>query len=163
MERPHPSDLPWLDRLAIHIPGYGGYIDRGHRRSADQVLRDVVAQRLQSARSHIELAIRQCVDRGAVTHIEGLDRIARHLDRVADRVRSAGSGTDRFYAVGDLPPDKADPIHHADLRLFELADALSHQFNDPDPDHDRLAHFEKGLTELEHHLDQRAMMLQNVP
>src|SRR4051794_5902984 len=97
-----PPNLPWLDRLAMSIPGYGGYLQRAQRRSADPALRDAIAPTPWAAHRQIELATRQCVDRNALSEIGALERVGRHLDRVMDRVRSAGSGDDSFYRADEL-------------------------------------------------------------
>jgi len=162
MHEQHPSQLPWLDRMAVHIPGYGGYLRRGHRRAADQALRDAIARQLRAVKTHLEQATLQCLDRQALTEINALERVGRHLDRVAERVHSAGSGSDTFYQAGDLPPDKADPLHAADLELYQLADAVARRFELPDNNHDRLAEIEAGLRQIEVRLDQRALMLQGI-
>lgn len=156
----HPSDLPWLDRLAIRIPGYGGYARRANRRSADQALRDAIAHRLAGLRTNLEEAIRQCLDRGALTEIGALERVAAHLDRVAARVHSAGSGTDAFYGADDLDASKSDPLHALDLALFDRADALAARFHAPGPD--LLAQTEADLEAFEEKLDERTLLLQGI-
>jgi hypothetical protein len=162
MHEQTPRNLPWLDRLTMHIPGYGGYQERANRRAADRALRDAIAQRLGTARTHIEAAIRACIDRQALTQINALERAGRHLDRIADRLRSAGSGTDHFYQADHIDPAKTDTLHSLDLALFERADVLAQRFELPDDDHDRLANFEAGLNDFEQKLDQRAMLLQGI-
>ena len=162
MHEQQARNLPWLDRLAMWIPGYGGYLKRSERRSADRMLRDAIANRLTQLKSHLEGAVRDCLDREALSEINALDRIGRHVEKIQARIRSAGSGTDDFYKAGDLTPSKADPLHAADLALFERADALATEFDRPDEAHDRLARIEAGLRDLESTLDQRAMLLQGI-
>lgn len=155
-----PSDLPWLDRLAIRIPGYGGYTKRANRRSADQALRDAISRRLAGLRTNLESAIRACLDRGALSEIGALERVAAHLDRVAARVHAAGSGTDAFYGADDLESTKADPLHALDMALFEKADALASRFDQAGAD--LLAQTEANLREFEAKLDERALLLQGI-
>jgi hypothetical protein len=157
-----PRNLPWLDRLTAYIPGYGGYQDRANRRAADQALRDAIAARLGSFRSEVERAMRECINREALTELNALERIQRHVDRIASRLHSAGSGTDAFYRAADLAADKADSLHAVDLALFDRADGLSKRFEEPDTHHNRLALIEKDLDEFERKLDERALMLQGI-
>lgn len=192
MHEQRPRNLPWLDRLAVHIPGYGGYLDRGNRRAADRALRDAIAKRLSEARARLEEAIRRCIERdklGIVPEMEGLERegapplkelnaqarerhqlltevsalerVERHLDRVAERVRSTGSGTDDFYTA-HIEVQKADSLHAFDLELFERAEGLVRRFDAPDTDHDFLASVEAELREFEKKLDERALLLQGI-
>jgi hypothetical protein len=162
MHDQHPRNLPWLDRLTAHIPGYGGYQDRANRRAADQALRDTIAARLTDFKREVERAMKECVARGALTEINALERIVQQVERATRRLHAAGSGTDAFYGAGHLPTEKADPLHALDLALFDRADALRKRFEEPDTHHDRLALVEADLDEFERKLDERAMMLQGI-
>jgi hypothetical protein len=154
--------LSLLDRLAAWVPGYGGYLDRGNRRADDRMLREAVGKRLGVGRAKIEEAIRQCVDRGALTEITGLERLLKHLDRVVERVRSAGSGNDSFWQAGHFEVGKLDPLVAIDLALFDRADGFIAAFDTPDADHNRLARLEGELAEFDSKLDERALTLQNI-
>jgi hypothetical protein len=189
MHEQTPRNLPWLDRLAVYIPGYGGYLDRGNRRAADRALRDAIARRLADARNRIEQAISACADRNSLGPIGGLEwlgqegprsqaklseedegrrpmlsevssleRVRSHIDRIAARLQSAGSGTDAFYSTRNLDAAKAESLHSADLALFELADSLVQRF-DTSSGHDFLANLEADLNHFEQKLDERTNLL----
>jgi hypothetical protein len=157
-----PKNLPWLDRLTVRIPGYGGYLDRANRRADDRMLREAVARRLAEGRARIDEAIRQCVDRGALSEINALERIQKHVDRVVERLRAAGSGTDEFWQAGHFEVGKADPLQALDLTLFDRADAFIADFDAPDLDHNRLVKLEADLLEFDRKLDERALTLQKI-
>jgi hypothetical protein len=163
MHEQRPRNLPWLEQLAVHIPGYGGYLERGNRHAADRALRDAIAKRLGVLRARLEQAIRGCVARGALTEVTSLQRVEQHLDRIIQRIRAAGSGTDAFYQHAELKAAEADSLHAFDLALLERAEALVQQFDgDPDLHHDFLANFEAELSQLDQKLDERAMRLQGI-
>jgi hypothetical protein len=162
MHEHHHRNLPWLDRLTIAIPGYGGYQERANRRAADRALRDAIATRLGSVRVGLERLIHACVDRGALTEVNSLERVERHLDRLIQRVRSAGSGTDAFYEAATLDKSKVDTLHALDHILYERALDLARRLVLPDTSHDFLAHVEADLAAFEQQLDERALMLQGI-
>jgi hypothetical protein len=162
MHEQQPQNLPWLDRLTTHIPGYGGYQVRGQRRAAERALRDAIAARLDRLKAHIDESIRQCVDRGALTEISALEGLQRHMGRLAERIRAAGSGTDHFYSTEELSADKANPIYAIDLALFEKADVVARVFDGADTTHDRLAHVKECLNDIGKTLDERAMLIQGI-
>jgi hypothetical protein len=157
-----PRTLPWLERLALYIPGYGGYLDRGNRRSADKALRDAIAGKLGGLRKGIEGAIRACIDRGALSEINALERSRQQVDRIASRLQSAGSGTDDFYGAGALDAAKADPLHALDHQLYTRSEDLAAWFDRKDDSPDLLANLEAGLDEFEKKLDERALLLQGI-
>ncbi|HEV3122317.1 MAG TPA: hypothetical protein VGY53_10455 [Isosphaeraceae bacterium] len=188
-----PRNLPWLEQLAIHIPGYGSYLDRGNRRAADRALRDTIAQRLGLARDKIQELIRsymsrdpsgpsgslkgmepletnlagmmdpaEAMHRQKLSEVGVLERIERHIDRAAQRLRAAGSGTDNFYSAPDLQASEADTLHAFDLALFERALAILDRFDAPDVNHDFLAELEADIYQFEKKLDERALLLQGI-
>jgi hypothetical protein len=162
MHEQKPRNLPWLDRLTAVIPGYGGYQTRANRRAADRALRDAIATRLTGFKTKVEQAVQDCIRHGALTEIAALERVLNRLDRIIGRVRSAGSGTDEFYSASDLESAKADPLHAADVALFDRAVELQQHFELPDFHHDRLPRIDSELDELERKLDERALLLQGI-
>jgi hypothetical protein len=193
MHEQKPRNLPWLDLMAIRLPGYGGYLDRGNRRAADRALRDAIAKRLQEAQVLIDKAIRSCMDQDALgiqpeikgleqegvkalqeisapererhqllTEVRSLERVRQHLERVLNRVKAAGSGTDDFYRSDRLDAPKADALHAFDLELFDRSDAIVRRFHEADLKHDFLADVESDLTEFEQKLDDRTRLLQGI-
>src|SRR5207245_8124949 len=77
-----------------------------------------------------------------LTEVSALERVRTHIDRLATRVRSAGSGTDTFYTAGRLDAAKADTLHAFDMQLYERAKSMKDRFDAPDTDHNFLAHLE---------------------
>jgi hypothetical protein len=157
MVQQSPRERSLLDRLIGLIPGYGGYIARADRRASDKLLRDAVADRLRVVHSSLDEAIRAAVDRGALDQITPLERSRQRLDRIADRIRAAGSGTDKFWQT-PLDDSKADTLHGYDLRLYERADNLAKLIGDPAT----LANLDAELDLLDQALDQRALLLQGL-
>jgi hypothetical protein len=162
MKEPHPSHLPWLDRLTTRVPGYGGYQSRAQRRSAAFALRDALDRRLSALKTQIRQAIHSCLHREATTEIAALERIDLHIDRVQERVRGLGSRLNEFYDAPDLHPTEVDPLHAIDHDVLEHAEELAHAFEKPDLDHNRLAEIEAGLNLVERKLDDRALLMRSI-
>jgi hypothetical protein len=152
------SNLPWLDRLGLHVPGYKGYESAAQRREADRALREAIAKRLSAARVPLDAAIKRCEVREAVTERASLERIEGHLDRVIQRVRSASSGVESFYEAGSFRPSKADSLHALDHAMLELADELVASISSSRMGHDWLAHIEERLVNFDKRLDARALV-----
>lgn len=151
-------NLPWLDRLNIHVPGFPGYQSAAQRREADQALREAIARRLTHAREPIEFAIRRCEQREALTEKASLQRIELHLDRITQRVRSGSSGIEPFYQAPTFRPAKADSLHALDHAMLDLADELVALLSSTHVGHDWLAHVEERLVNLDKRLDARALV-----
>lgn len=156
------SNLPWLDRLTMAVPGYGGYEARARRREAAFALRDAMLRRLNALRGLIEKAKQQCDRHEATSEIGALDRLEQNLDRLIARVQGLGTRYDTFYTAPDLDASKVNPIHGIDLALVNKAEEMLRHFEHPDMSHNLLAHVQSDLTTFEVMLDGRALMLQGV-
>jgi uncharacterized lipoprotein len=152
--------LPWLERLAVSLPGYGGYRSPTARRQADHVLREAIAHRLEQARRVLDQAIHDCRARGAESEVAALNRINTHLDAVHARVRAASGGVDPFFGAGEFRSAKADALHAIDHALLDLSDEFVALVRRGDPDHDWLAKVEQRLHRIEMRLDDRARIHQ---
>jgi len=153
----HPyHTLPWLERLSVHVAGYQDSLDRGDRRGADRAIRAEVLRRLGQMHSRLEGAVRDCLRREATSFLPVLERTLAHLDRVIDRIRANDSRIETSYDEARIDPAKAAFLHEAHLAVFQQADALLKHFDEPDLHHDRLAHVEADLQELERRLDEKA-------
>jgi hypothetical protein len=159
MDAHHPyHTLPWLGRLTVSVAGYEESLKRGDRRAADRTLRMAVLHRLQAMHARLEEAVRQCRAREAMTHIPTLERILSHLDRVIERIRASGTEIEASYEEQQVGPERAGFLHAAHLAIFEQAELLVKHFDEPDFHHDRLAHLEADLQELERRLDEKAQI-----
>jgi len=155
----HPyHSLPWLGRLTIQVAGYEDSIKRGDRRGADRALRKAILHRLMAMHTRLDEAIRQCVLKEALRHVATLERILLHLDRVIERVRASDTRIEVSYDESKIGSERSSFLHAAHLAMFEQAEALVKHFDEPDFHHDRLAHLEADLQELERMLDEKAMI-----
>jgi hypothetical protein len=153
-----PKPVPIIEKLAKSIPGYGGYLERGTRRSADQALREAIAGQLTGPRAAVERLIRERTKAGDLDAIDPLDRTARRLESLAQSLRAARSGIDAFYGAGRLDDPKADTLHTLDLALFERVDELKTMAGVAEFD----GQIDKYLGDLEAKLAERGLLLQGI-
>lgn len=162
MAHTKPHNLAWLDRMAMSVPGYGGYSTRETRQAAAFALGDAINRHLEALARELEHARIRCREHEAHSEIHAVERLEQHVARIVARVQGLGTRYDHFYKAPDLDPRRVDPIHQIDLALVARAEHLAHAFEIPDGDHNRLAAIEAELSELEGMLDGRALMIQGV-
>jgi hypothetical protein len=160
----HPyHNLPWLERLTVHVPGYDESLRRGDRRTADRTLRRAIIHRLEGMHARLDEAVNQLLNREAPpSHVATLERIVGHIDRVIGRIRATDVRIESSYDEAKVGSEKAGFLHAVHLALFEQAEALVRHFEEPDFHHDRLAHLEADLEELERRLDEKALIYQKL-
>jgi hypothetical protein len=92
-----------LGKLLEKIPGLDGYLEKGRRREADQLLRDTISARLEQARmdlGNVQAELGRDIVK-AMDHAEPLGRVDTGLRGLAGKIKDAPQG----YA-GFLMPSK---------------------------------------------------------
>jgi hypothetical protein len=158
MREQTPRPVSIIEKLAKYVPGYGGYLERGTRRSADQALREAIAGRLIGPKIVVERLIRDRTRAGDLDAIDPFDRTVRRIEKLSQSLRAAGSGIDAFYGAGRLDDPKADTLHTVDLALFERVDELTSMSAVPEFD----GQIDKYLGDIEAKLAERGLLLQGI-
>lgn len=157
-----PGNLPWLDRLTMSVPGYGGYVSQKSRRAAAFALRDAILRRLTGMREGLETAKKSCENLNVHTGVASLNRVEEHLELIIERVQGLGTRVEDFYESPDFENERLAPIYGADLALLNQTDKLLRHFEHPEATHNMLADLEGDLREFEAMLDGRALMLRGL-
>jgi hypothetical protein len=127
-EREGDQAVGWaerLERLARLVPGVGAYQDREGMREADKQVRVYLAGQLHSLLRELEPAQRRLADAGRLERLPSLDRIARRLSTLADRIRYASYGFAGVFAAQKIREPELAALHGFDLRLVESLPELS--------------------------------------
>ncbi len=157
-----PKNLPWLDRLNVHIPGYPGYQQQAERRGADRAIRDAIANRLTKAETNVTNAIQQCIERQAEREVGVLQVFQHELQRLTARVQRAGS-PEEFFTAAEFDSARADALHALDHALLDRSDVLVELTHHQSLGHDWLARLKGELETFERKLDARALLFQHLP
>jgi succinate dehydrogenase flavin-adding protein (antitoxin of CptAB toxin-antitoxin module) len=113
-----------LERLARLVPGVGAYQDREGMREADKQVRAYLADQLHGLMRELEPAERRLADIGRTERLPSLDRIARQLATLADRIRHASYGFAGVFAGRKVREPELAALHGFDVRLAESLPAL---------------------------------------
>ncbi len=109
-----------LQKLAEAVPGFSGYLERERRRGADKLLREHLADDIDSAGERIERIATRWTNAGRTSALSQLDALAGRLRRAGDRLRHADYG---YSGVFDLVK-----IDEADLQRFYEYDLALNDF-----------------------------------
>ena len=112
-----------LERLARLIPGLGRYQDREGLRETDKRVRAHLAELLVDLSRTVEEAQRRLTEANRLDRLPALDRVARLLNTLADRIRFASYGFAGVFDLHKIRERELATIHRFDLRLVE---AVSH-------------------------------------
>ncbi len=155
------SERGKLKELLLKIPGFKGYIELEDRRTADKMLREVIADRYQEQVDRLSEIQTDFVDRGDLAYVDDLEAVVVKLRTFIDRIRHAAYGYSSFFSVIKIDAEKLDKIYDYDYALLSgaerMADALVNleSIEDPEQLKDFISDLKKQAQEVVKKADQR--------
>jgi len=116
-----------LGDLLSKVPGLSGYMERGRRRDADQILRDTIAKRLEEIRLrlsnvHHELS-RDIVL--AMRYAEDLGRADNRLMGLIGKIEDAPQGYAGFFDAIKVKEEDLARVYRFDEQMLNNVDQIS--------------------------------------
>lgn len=113
-----------LERLARLIPGIGRYQDREGLRETDKKVRVHLADLLAELTRTVEGAERRLTEANRLERLPGIDRVARLLNTLADRIRYASYGFAGVFDLHKIRERELAAMHRFDVGLVEAIAGL---------------------------------------
>jgi hypothetical protein len=158
-----------LERLARLIPGVGRYQDREGLRETDKRVRVHLAELLAELSRMVEGAERRLTEANRLDRLPALDRVARLLNTLADRIRFAAYGFAGVFDIHKIRERELAAMHRFDLGLVEAVSrlrgsvqALAEKATDDAAFPQALQAVEAGLQEFERTLGERERLLRGL-
>ena len=116
-----------LERLATHIPGFRGYVDREARREADKLLREHGAKRLE----RVVRELHEVAARSALDELDDLQELLNDVEKLRAELRFADRGYSGFFDEVKLDSASAlDAVYERDERIVEQVEQIAAQVAD---------------------------------
>jgi methyl-accepting chemotaxis protein len=119
-----------LKELLLKIPGFKGYIKMEDRRTADQLVRDVVADRFQEQLDHLTGVMTEFVDRGDLEYMDKLEGVAVKIRTFIDKIRHAVYGYSGFFDAIRIDESKLERLYAYDQALLDGIDQIGETLED---------------------------------
>lgn len=111
-------------KLASHVPGFNGYIERQNRRAADKLLRESVAARFEELWKRTSNVQTDMVNEGMIELMDDMEQAAIKLRTFADKVRTASYGYSGFFDAVKINESELAQLYQFDLAFFDVADQI---------------------------------------
>ena len=111
-------------KLASHIPGFGGYVDRQNRRDADKLLRDTVARRFDEQWKRTSQLQEDMVGSGMIAYVDDMEKAAIQLRTFIDRISTAPRGYSGLFDAVKINEKELEAIYQFDAAFFDLAEQI---------------------------------------
>lgn len=115
-----------LGKLLEKIPGLSGYMEKGRRREADQLLRETISSRLEQSRvqlGNVQAELSRDIIK-AMDHAEPLGRVDTGLRGLAGKIKDAPQGYAGFFDAVKVKEDDLARIYAFDEKMLNVADEV---------------------------------------
>ena len=119
------GDRTALGKLLDVILGWGGYQKRQTRRKADQVMRQMLAEKLTAQRKRLDVAQKDLIRNGRIDLVDDVGSAVTQLQTFIDRVRLASYGYSGLFDAVKINEAELEQMYNSDAQLFEYVDRLN--------------------------------------
>jgi len=118
-----------LKDLLLKIPGFKGYIKMEDRRTADKMVRDLVADRFQERLDHLTSVMNEFIDRGDLEFVDNLEGVAVKIRTFIDKIRHATYGYSGFFDAIRVDESKLERLYEYDQALLDGIEEIEETLN----------------------------------
>lgn len=112
-------------KLVSKIPGFGGYVERQNRRSADKILRETIANHFQTQWMRLSGIQSNLVNEGKIEVLDDVERATIKIRQFIDRINTAAYGYAGFFDAIKVREDTLAQLYEYDLQLMNLCDDVT--------------------------------------
>lgn len=111
-------------KLASHIPGFGGYIERQNRRAADKLLRETVAKRFEELYSRASALQADLVSNGMISYVDDMEKAVIKIRTFIDKIGRASYGASGLFDAVKINEPELAKLYTFDNAFFDLAEQV---------------------------------------
>lgn len=113
-----------LKDLLLKVPGFKGYIKMEDRRTADKMVREVVADRYQEKLDQLTAVMNEFIDRGDLEFVDKMEGVAVKIRTFIDKIRHAAYGYSGFFDAIRIDESKLERLYDYDQALLDGIDKI---------------------------------------
>lgn len=108
-----------LEKLMRKIPGFEGYKNRETARTADQIQRKFMAQKLTEHKGRLIEVGQEMMRSGNISLIDEIDRVSKIIDKVIDKIEHAVYGYSSLFDAAKIGEMQLDSLYEYDLGMLD--------------------------------------------
>ena len=118
-----------LDRLIAKLPGYEGYVEKSELYQADKLVRDLIADKINSLKGKLDSFSGELVKKDGNTELlSELDAIGKIIERVYNKCKFAEHGNTTKARI-DVKDEDKNRLLEYDWRMISEVEELEKVFN----------------------------------
>jgi len=118
-----------FERLVARMPGFGGYVDKSARRTADRMLRDHIADQFTQRINRLSEIEGKLLNGGGLSSMSKTANVKMKLQTFRDRVKTAAPGYSGFSEKIKVDAEALERLYNFDEALIRYCDKLDEALN----------------------------------
>lgn len=119
-----------IDRITLKFPGFKGYVEKAESYAADQVVRNLIVDRLQGMKNEVSAKSSALVKKNEHSSLPDLDSLSIRLETVIKKCQHADFGTTASTSQLKISEDDKSRLLEYDWRLISALDDLDKMVKD---------------------------------
>ena len=115
----------FLEKITRFIPGYDGYVNRDNSRELDTILRNTLAQKLDTNHVKLKNTILNLSQRGKLFESDGIDKLDKKLQQCTAKFKAAARGYSGAFDVVKVKEEKLNQIYEFDAGLLDEVEKIT--------------------------------------
>lgn len=157
-----------MGKVVRILPGIGSYQDRETGREADKALRMQLSERLNRLLGDIEWLKTDLTKKGAFRHIQPVEDLSRHVEKVSRTLEFAPRGYSSLFSRKQVDEEALNRIYEYDKGLSGLIEEIEKSISEITeakevPSENGLSQIRKRLLDMEKRISQREAFLDSQP
>lgn len=111
-------------KLASHIPGFSGYVERQNRRAADKLMRETIADRFEEHWKRASALQTDMINEGMIAYIDDIERAVIQIRTLIDKVRTASYGYSGVFDAIKINENELAQLYAFDQGFFLTAEEV---------------------------------------
>lgn len=113
-----------VEQLVARIPGFGGYMERADRRTADRMLRDHITGEVAKRINRFVTIEKAILDGGGMMLMSKSKSVKIKLQTYHDRLKAAAPGYSGFFAAINIDEEALQRLYSFDEAQIRYVDRL---------------------------------------
>jgi len=117
------------ERIAMIIPGFGGYKEKELRRDTDQLIRNKISATLKIGLKDLQWCYREIINCDLIERTDIIDRLIIKTDRINEKIYHAKRGYSGIWQAVKVGEEELYELMCYDASLLEISEQLKNDIS----------------------------------
>jgi hypothetical protein len=118
-----------MEKLLARLPGFRGYMEMNARRQADRMVREHIADQLQTQLNRLSVVEKALLDGGGLKYMSKTRSVKTKFQTFIDRVATDTPGYTGFFDAVKINADDLNVVYAFDLALLRYGDQFKEKLD----------------------------------